>query len=86
MNKLFQIGLLALGFGLLAFQLFQFFWFDSLALQKKISAGVPARFIQANEETIDQIQQYLKKLEPIPPALKKSPKAEDFGREILFLP
>lgn len=86
MSKYFQFGLLFAGLALSLYQLFQFFWFDSNALQKKISAGVPARFIQVDQETIDQTQNYLKKLDPIPPELKKSPKKEDFGRDILFLP
>lgn len=84
--KIVKILLPVIAFLLFSYQLFLFFWFDEIALKKIVSGGVPARFIQADEETIKRLEGSLKALTPVPKEVFLLPKKEELGRIILFTP
>jgi len=80
-NSLIILGLLLMGY-----HSFLYFRINESEIAKAVSGGAPARFIQADEQTLKEINEALKMLKPIPDYVLNSPKQKDFGRRELFLP
>lgn len=71
---------------LLAYQGYSYFSIDEAMLQKTAGGGVAARFIQADEKTLEDIHKRLADLKEVPPDIIADPNKKLFGRKGLFYP
>lgn len=59
---------------------------NEMAIKSTVSGGVPVRYIQADQETLEDLNQRLQALTKTPSYLYDDPEPRLFGREGLFLP
>jgi|GEM_PF-6276575 len=83
---IFRSFLIAVSLLLLAWYSYSLLSFDVQALKKTVSAGVPAKFIKADAQTIEAVTARLKKLSALPREVIASPAKNEFGRKELFSP
>jgi hypothetical protein len=81
-----RLLLIFIALGMSGWYGYQYFSLDEVALQKTVSGGVPARYIQADEQTLEDLNQQLQALKKAPASLYQDPQARLFGRKQLFLP
>ena len=83
--NILRIFVLFLAAVLLGWQIYLYASFDVAALQSAQTVA-PARFIQSDPETLDQLNARLQSLKPFPASILQMPSARQFGRERIFLP
>ncbi len=75
-----RIASIVLGILLFASQVWSYTSIDEFSLQQNASGGVPARFIQVDEATLDNLKDELKELESSPDYVLADPSPRSFGR------
>ncbi len=60
--------------------------FDAQTLKNTVSSSVPAKFIKADAQTIEDVTKRLQKLTPLPKEVLRSPAKTELGRKELFSP
>lgn len=75
-----------LGLVLFGFQLWNYLSIDEVQIRANVSGGVPTRFIQADEETLAELQSRLQTQEALPDYLLTLPRETGYGRQQLLLP
>jgi len=81
-----KYALILIGIVMLGSQFYSFLSIDENQIKALVSGGVPIRFIQADEETLDILRSRLKELTPFSASVLAAPRTRNFGRRGLFVP
>jgi len=84
--KMIRLGIVLVMLLSVAWQVFQFVNFDELELKTQVSTVPPARFLQVDEGTVEELQERLEALKPLNAYLRRDVSPRNFGRERLFYP
>ncbi|MDF2379303.1 MAG: hypothetical protein P1V18_03730 [Candidatus Gracilibacteria bacterium] len=84
--RILRLVLLVFAVILFGWNVYAYTSIDEMAIKATVSGGVPVRFIQADQETLEDLNQRLRAQKQAPSYLYDDPKERLFGREGLFLP